>query len=257
MIPKIIHYCWFGKNEKPKIIKKCIRSWKKYCPDYRIIEWNEENFDINSNIWCQTAYEAKKWAFVSDYVRLKVLYDYGGIYMDTDVLLKQSLNKFLKYNCFMGFQHESYVNNGLVTGALKRNSFIKDNLSIYENSSFIDENGKYKMTVCQEYTTKLLKDRGLVIPCDGQIQILDDIYIFPPEYFCPYDHRDFSMKKTKNTVAIHLFASSWWSKEDKKNFRRRKAIYKIDYLIHFPNRIGRRAFGDEKYEKLKRIVKRQ
>lgn len=196
-IPKKIHYCWFGGKEKPALIKKCIKSWKKHCPDYEIIEWNETNFDVMSNQWCETAYKAKKWAFLTDYVRLKVLYDFGGIYMDTDVELLKPLDDFLVYSCFMGFQHEKYVSNGLVTGAVVGNAFIKENLSVYENMTFNDSDDSFNFKVCQEYTTELLISHGLKVPCDGQIQILDDIYIFPPEYFCPYDHRSFEMKKNE------------------------------------------------------------
>lgn len=163
-IPKIIHYCWFGGAEKPKIIKKCIKSWKKYCPEYKIIEWNESNFDVNCIPFCRQAYEAKKWAFVTDYVRLKVLYDQGGIYMDTDVQLVKNIDCFLEYPCFLGFQHENYVSDGLVFGAEAGNWFVKENSEIYENMPFVNESDSKKFVVCQEYTTQILKENGLRVP---------------------------------------------------------------------------------------------
>lgn len=170
-IPKIIHYCWFGRNEKPAIIKKCIKSWKKYCPDYQIIEWNEDNFDVNSVPFCQQAYEAKQWAFVSDYVRLKVLLDYGGIYMDTDVELIRSIDAMLPLGCFIGFQHEQFVSNGLIVGAEPHNAFIQENASVYENLSFSNQEDSYKLTVCQEYTTNILQKYGLIVPDTGKSRL--------------------------------------------------------------------------------------
>ena len=255
LIPKIIHYCWFVKNKKSSKIKKCIKSWKKYFPDYKIIEWNEDNFDISSNEWCKSAYEAKKWAFVTDYVRLKVLKDYGGIYMDTDVELIQSLDPFLQYHCFMGFQHEKYVSNGLVIGAVKNHGFIIENAAVYENIQFETNEDSYKLKVCQEYTTELLANHGLTLPCDGKIQIIDDIYIFPPEYFCPYDHRTYEMNKTENTVAIHHFASSWWDKNRKNEYKKQKCKVKINYYIHFPHRVLLSLIGEKNYNNIKKKIK--
>lgn len=239
------------REKKPAIIKKCIKSWKKYCPDYQIIEWNESNFDVNCNQFCKSAYKNKKWAFVSDYARLKVLYDYGGFYMDTNVELVKPLDDFRKLECFLGFQHESYVNNGLVTGAVANHFFIKENMMIYESMDFKNETDSTKLTVCQEYTTSLLKKRGLKVPGDNQIQMIDNIVIFPPEYFCPYDHRNFTIYKKENTVAIHHFASSWWDDKRKREYRKIKQQQKIHYCIHLPNMLIKNILGDERYEKLK------
>ena len=256
MIPRIIHYCWFGENAKPAKIKKCIRSWKKYCPDFEFIEWNESNFDYRCNAYCEAAYNAGKWAFVTDYVRLKVLYDYGGIYMDTDVELLKPIESFLKFNCFMGFQHERYVNNGLVTGAIKNHWFIKQNMEVYENLIFTNETDSNKFIVCQEYTTILLEKRGLKLPCDGSIQKIDDIYIFPPEFFCPYDHRTYKMVKTKNTVAVHHFASSWWDEKRKQDYDIVKWKNRIHSITHLPNKIMINLLGRNVYENVKRKIKR-
>lgn len=256
-IPKIIHYCWFGENKKPAIIKKCIRSWRKYCPGYRIVEWNESNFDVNCISFCADAYKAKKWAFVSDYVRLKVLLEYGGIYMDTDVELIRPIDDLLILNCFIGFQHEHFVNNGLIVGAVPQNHFIRDNAEIYEKLSFYDSDDSRKMTVCQEYTTELLRGYGLKVPDTGEVQCVNGIYVFPSEYFCPYDHRTFTMNKTANTYAIHHFASSWWDKKRRKEYACIKLKTQIDAIIHIPNRIVMNLIGQEKYSKLKSKLKKQ
>lgn len=255
LIPKRIHYCWFGKGKKPQIVKKCIRSWEKKCPDYEIIEWNESNFDINCNKWCQLAYEEKKWAFVSDYVRLKVLWEYGGIYMDTDVELLKPLDDFLVYKCFLGFQHETFVSNGLIIGAEKNHVFVKENMEIYENLVFRNEKDSYKLKVCQEYTTEILQNKGLIVPCDGKIQIVRDVYVFPPDYFCPYDHRTNTMHQTKNTVSIHHFASSWWDNKRKKEYKKIKRTMQMDYLLHTPNRILIKIMGEDSYNQLKKKVR--
>ena len=119
-IPKVLHYCWFGGAPKPKNIQNCIRSWKKYCPDYEIIEWNEQNFDVSQSLYTRQAYDARRWAFVADYARLKILYEQGGIYMDTDVELLRSLDDLLVYPAFFGFQHNNEVATGLGFGAEAR-----------------------------------------------------------------------------------------------------------------------------------------
>ena len=135
-IPKIIHYCWFGGNKKPALIKRCIRSWKKYCPDYKIVEWNENNFDIHCIPFCEQAYEAKKWAFVSDYARLKVLLDHGGIYMDTDVQIFKNLDCFLNNEAFSCFENATHIPTALMASA-KGNRWMKMLLDDYDNRKFI------------------------------------------------------------------------------------------------------------------------
>ena len=134
MIPKTIHYCWFGGKEKPKLAQKCIRSWKKYCPDYKIIEWNENNFDVHQNDYTSFLYENKKYAFLSDYVRLKVVFDQGGVYFDTDVEVIKSIDNFLKYEAFYGFENDQYVASGLGFGAEKGHITLAKMLEIYDNT---------------------------------------------------------------------------------------------------------------------------
>lgn len=136
MIPKVIHYCWFGKNKKSKVINECIESWKTYCPDYEIVEWNENNFDINCIPYVKEAYLDKKWAFVSDYARLFIIYNYGGIYLDTDVLLHRDLNELLKYDCWLASDDVRYINTGLGFGAVSKHPLIGEVMRAYEGYEY-------------------------------------------------------------------------------------------------------------------------
>jgi len=160
MIPKKIHYCWFGKNPMPKLAQKCINSWNKYCSDYEIICWNEDNFDINSNEYVKEAYENKKFAFVTDYVRLYALYNYGGVYMDTDVEVLKSLDKFLENEAFSGFENTEYVPTGIMAST-KGNNVIKDLLDYYKDRHFIKEDGSFDLKTNTETITSIMEKKGL------------------------------------------------------------------------------------------------
>ena len=148
MIPKVIHYCWFGKKELPTQYKEYMKSWKKYCPDFHIVQWNEDNFDINSNQYCRQAYDSKQWAFVSDFARLKIIYENGGIYLDTDVELVKTIDDLLTNKAFIGFQNAYEVNTGLGFGAEQHNEAVKEMLSLYEHRKFISINGEYNKIPC-------------------------------------------------------------------------------------------------------------
>lgn len=226
MLPKRIHYCWFGGNKKPKLVKKCIESWKKFCPNYEIIEWNESNYDINKNLYVKTAYENKKWAFLTDYVRLDVIYNYGGIYLDTDVEMIKSLDELLNNNCYMGMEQIADVATGLGFGAIKNHWFIKENKEFYENeNNFIDENKNFKQIICVNVTTDLLKKKGL--KNENKIQKIDDIIIYPPEYLCGYDIKNDCISISDNTYTIHHYNASWMNKSEQKKIKIKKFIFKI------------------------------
>lgn len=211
MIPKVIHYCWFGGNELPKSAVKCINSWKKYCPDYEIIEWNERNFDINSSTYVKFCYENKKYAFLSDYVRLWAVYNYGGLYMDTDVELVRPLNDLLDHKSYFGFETKEQVNTGLGFGAEKGNKIVEDMIKQYSLN-------KTELIVCPELNTRSLINFGL-IP-NGEYQILDDAVVYPIECFNPYESTTGRLKKTKNTYSIHWYSQSWlsWDKRIRSSF---------------------------------------
>lgn len=216
MIPKIIHYCWFGGNPLPELAIKCIESWKRYCPDYEIIEWNESNFDINCCDYVREAYEAKKWAFVSDYVRYKILYEYGGVYLDTDVELLKPLDELLKRGNYMGCENHipspMLVNPGLGCAVSPKQKFYAEIIEDYERSHFINSDGSLNQYTVVQRTTELLKKYGLKDTIKQQC--VCNIVIYPAEFFCPRDMRNGVLKITSNTISIHHFMASWAKKSD-------------------------------------------
>lgn len=207
-IPKKIHYCWFGKKEKPDIVKKCIKSWKEKLKEYEIIEWNEENFDITSNEFVRQAYNCGKFAFVSDYVRIYALYNYGGIYLDTDVeIIKEFTDDILENESFWGFEEKNFIATSTI-GAKKGNEFIKKFLDAYDNKKFINDDGKIDTLTNVAIVSEMIKKIGVKL--DGTFQSIDGIAtIYPQEYFSPYDYINCYSKKTNNTVAIHHYYKSW------------------------------------------------
>ena len=258
MIPPIIHYCWFGKNEKPKIVKKCIRSWRKNCPNYEIIEWNEENLDFDSvPELVKEIYKTGKWAFVTDYIRYQIVYQYGGVYLDTDVQLLKSLDPFLENEAFFGFEKNStcVIASGLGFGAEKGNRMLEELMRIYEESPVLKEGGKLNLKSCVDREAECFKQHGLVQ--NGQEQLIDyGVHIYPDDYFCPFDWMNRRLRITERTVSIHWYSASWYSKEERRlqNIRRRKR--KIRYFCHFPLRICRAIIGYERYERIKQRLRR-
>lgn len=232
MIPKKIHYCWFGRGEKPKVAQKCIASWKKYMPDYEIIEWNEDNFDININIYTKMCYEQKKYAFLTDYVRLLVIAEHGGIYFDTDVEAVKSFDSLLNCSAFFGFENNEYVNTGEGFGAEANSKFIRQMISEYE---FLLD-GQHGTIGCPRLNTDALLKFGLVQ--NGEKQELDGAIIYPADYFNPYDDPTGVLTKTGNTYSIHWYGKSWL---DKKTILRSK----LTKPLH-------RLFGEQCFAWLKR-----
>lgn len=213
MIPKKIHYCWFGRGELSTTAKKCIKSWKKYCPDYEIIKWNEDNFDIHQNEYTRKVYAEKKYAFLSDYARLKIVYEQGGIYLDVDVELVKSLDDLLGNDAYFGFETKEFINTGVGFGAKKGNLAIKFLLDEYDQ--LLD--GTKEVIGCPILNTEGLVKLGLVR--NGQLQKLAECTVYPAEYFNPYDDPTGRLNKTKNTYSIHWYAKSWL---DKKSIIRSK-----------------------------------
>lgn len=258
MIPKTIHYCWFGYNPKPKLAEKCIKSWKKYCPDYEIIEWNEDNFDISSApLYVRQAYEAKKWAFVTDYVRLKVVYDHGGIYLDTDVELIKSLDQFLHHNAYFGFEDGIHVATGLGFGAKKDADVLAEMMEDYHDIPFVLEDGTYDTLPCPQRNTTVLLERGLVQ--DNSYQELPGFVVYPEDVFSPFSLQTMMLKKSKKTVSIHWFAGSWMStaqREYRKRLTLKARKQQVDYILHTPHRFLLSLLGEQTYQKLKQILKR-
>lgn len=219
MIPKIIHYCWFGEASYTPLIEKCLKTWKKHLPDYEFILWNENNFNINSNNWVQQAYKDKKYAFVSDYVRLYALYRYGGIYLDTDIKVLKNFDDLLNESAFMCFEDvKGEVIASCVIGAIPQHPFIAECMEYYkrdfDSKKIVDGNEANVIEI-----TRLLKEHGLKL--GGKEQTIANVHIYPRTYFCPMDFFS-NWDKTSNTYCIQLFSGSWLPDEKKKKLDRRK-----------------------------------
>lgn len=214
MIPKKIHYCWLGGNPLPESAKKCIKSWKKYCPDYEIIEWNETNYDFTKNKYMKEAFEAKKWGFVPDYARLDIIYQHGGIYLDTDVELVRSYDELLSNQGFVGFEDNQFLNLGQGFGAEPGNSMIKNLMDSYEKLSFLNPDGSLNMTASPELNTEVFAREGLIL--DGSMQEIAGFRFLPPDYLCPKSLNDGIIRKTSNTYSIHHFDASWFDEKQQR-----------------------------------------
>ena len=225
MIPKIIHYCWVGNKELPTLAKKCIASWQRVMPDYEIKRWDESNYDFKKNEFMANAYAQKKWGFVPDYARLDIIYNYGGIYLDTDVeVLKSFDDEFLKYPAFCGFESEHFIALGLGFGAQKGNKVIKSLMEPYEKSDFkISDNilkqaSFYSKIQADKWQTQktvpspILQTQYFVeyygLKQNNTRQSLQDMEVFPQEYFCPKNQVNLPIK-TKAAYSVHWYAASW------------------------------------------------
>lgn len=222
MIPKVIHYCWFGRNPLPISALKCISSWRKFFPDYEIREWNEDNFDVNIVPYTSQAYQAGKYAFVSDYARFWVVYNYGGLYFDTDVEIVRPMDDIIARGPYMGREAGAYldkmfpgaqktlaVNPGLGFGAEKGMPIIGRMLESYDRRQFICEDGSLNTTTIVHYTSQILLDCGMKGNDSGPEQV-EGIWIYPHDYFCPMDHtRGNYLRITDNTRSIHHYDASW------------------------------------------------
>ena len=231
MIPKVIHYCWFGGNKLDKGAKKCIKSWKKYCPSFQIVQWNESNFDISATPkYVRDAYAAKKWAFVTDYVRLFVVNRQGGIYLDTDVELIKSLDFLLKYDAFFGFEDYSekglfFVSTGQGFGAKAGNELVQSMMRDYETLSFIKDDGTYNYTACPHTNTHVFAEYGFNL--NDKTQTINNVILMDHSYMCPKQWQTGAIKITENTISIHHFGGSWTSKKRTFSFTIKSIFRKI------------------------------
>lgn len=241
MIPKTIHYCWFGRGPKPELALKCIESWKQFCPDYTLVEWNEDNFDIQSNQYVKEAYEAKKYAFVTDYVRLYAICTQGGIYMDTDVMVLKPLDDYLHHQAFSGFESKTKVPTGIMASQ-KGHPLIGEMLSHYDTARFLKEDGSFDMTTNVEVITALLLEKGL-LP-NGEYQETEGMAFYPQNIFCP-DHKKLDDSDyMADTATIHYFAGSWKSEATRK--RERTFWWKVVSAIAINgSKVMTRLLGDK------------
>ena len=242
MIPKKIHYCWFGRGPKPELAERCIASWKKYCPNYEIIEWDEDNFNIHCNLYVEQAYEHHKYAFVTDYVRLYVLYNYGGIYMDTDVEVLKPLDEYLFHEALSGFENDSQIPTGLMA-CREEFPLFKELLAYYDTTSFVNSDGTLNTTTNVVIITNMMLQRGF-IP-NGQYQVVDGFALYPKNVFCP-DHKKLSNQNyMRKTATIHFFAGSWKSERERKRegtWWWRYLIVPVSKLSHGLEKIGGKPF---------------
>lgn len=234
MIPKIIHYCWFGGKPKPEIVNRCINSWQKFMPGYEIKEWNESNYDVTKSVFMQEAYEAGKWAFVSDYARFDIINTYGGIYMDTDVeLLKPIPIEILENEGFTGFESAGKVGPGLIFAASANFPLNKAILDDYNNRHFIVE-GKEKMITVNEVISNLLLSKGLKL--NDEYQVIEGLAIFPSSVFCGYDQDVKEIDIHEDTISVHHYAGTWTNKSLKKTARTMiKKLFGVEGYRRFLN----------------------
>lgn len=210
MIPKIIHYCWFGRGEKPELAKKCIASWKKFCPDFEIREWNEDNCDYLAMPFMAEAYAAKKYAFVSDVMRLIVLEQYGGVYFDTDVEVVRDISPLLNDEGFIGFENNRFVNSGQVMAAVPHQPIVQAMIDEYKKLHYMQPDSSVMPVGCPRLNSDVLERFGLIR--NGQEQIVAGIHVYPDDYFSPMDSTTGKLTKTENTYSIHWYSMSWLPK---------------------------------------------
>lgn len=261
MIPKRIHYCWFGRNPKPALAEKCIRSWKKYCPDYEIIEWNEDNFSIaDAPLYVRQAYEAKKWAFVTDYVRLYAMVTCGGIYMDTDVEVIKPLDGYLVHQAFSGFEDDTRIPTGIMA-CEKDFPLFRDLLAYYDTAQFCKEDGTLDLTTNVTTITNTCLAKGF-IP-NNSYQVVEGFALYPHDVFCPVSYDTMELNKTDRTVTIHWFAGSWQSAESKakkkaylEKTKKRARFEKAGKNLRLPIRIAKKIMGEKAYNRLRERVKK-
>lgn len=236
MIPKIIHYCWFGKNPLPELAIKCIESWKKYLPDYEIKEWNEDNFDVNIVPYTAEAYKAKKYAFVSDYARFWILYNYGGLYFDTDVEVIKNMDDIIAKGAFMGCELcPDKINGGLKLaiapglglGVEPGIEFYKKIIDSYQKKHLFNLNGLITETVVGIVTRLFVESKADINL--KHICTVEGITIYPVDYFCPIIAYTGEKNVTDNTRSIHHYTATW--KDKRENPRYRRAMSRLKYIM--------------------------
>lgn len=247
-IPKIIHYCWFGPKPIPPLELKCMESWNFFFSDYKFMFWNEESFDVSESSFVKQAYESKHYAFVSDYVRTKVLYEYGGIYLDTDVEILQNFDMVLKKEvCFLGFETRAKVGTA-VMGFTPQHNVLKKFLKFYSDNNFINKNGDVNTIANVTILTDILSKSGLIT--GGTKQTINDITIFSREYFYPKKISDREFRISSKTVAVHKCSNSWMTDKERRRGNNKIWINIMRPLLRFFRNIGLNILGAERIQNI-------
>lgn len=231
MIPKIIHYCWFGRKPLPELALKCITSWKKFFPDYEINEWNEDNFDVNQIPYTVEAYKRQKYAFVSDYARFKIMYEHGGIYFDTDVEVVKSLDEIIAKGPFFGMEASEgnlFCAPGLGFACNAGLGLCKEMIDQYEQEKFILSSGLLNLETVVTRFSNILQKHGFKY--NNDITEFENIFFYPPEFFCPINYHTGEKNITQSTYTIHHYAASWVNKYDNMSW-----FAKLWNILHLPN----------------------
>ncbi len=224
VLPKLLHYCWFGKGEMPKRFQRNMESWKRVCPDYEIIRWDESNYDYTKNNYMRQAYEAGKWGFVPDYARLDIINTYGGIYLDTDVELLKPPDDFLQFRLFCGFENIWFVNFGLGFGGMAGHPILREMMALYDETDFVKPDKSLNLTASPVYQTRVLAEHGL--KRNGCCQIQSDFAAFSTEYFSPINAYGMG-RATANTCSIHQYAATWFGEKQREMKKRTEKSMKF------------------------------
>jgi hypothetical protein len=242
-LPKIIHYCWFGGGEMPEKEKNCVETWKEKFPDYELKLWNEENFEYEQCAFAKQAYEQKKYAFVSDYVRAKVLYEYGGLYLDTDVKILKQFPKSKGKKGFMGFERKAFLGTAVIASEA-HNDNIGKLLEYYEKHDFVQRDGSFDNIANVSILTDIMKEKGLKL--GGKRQQVDGFDIFNREVFYPKKLSDSKFNVTDETSAIHMCTNSWMTERERRRGNNKVWIEIVRPILQCGKNAGIKIFGKEK-----------
>jgi hypothetical protein len=220
MIPRVIHYCWFGNTPLPASAERCLASWRRSCPDYEIRRWDEQTFDVARCTFCREAHAAGKWAFASDYARLRIIFEHGGVYLDTDVELLQSLDRLLAHSAFFGFQQDGTIATGLGFGAIPAHPLIGSLLQHYETVMFLGPDGRPVAIPCPARDAAVFRQFGFRL--DGSRQDRDGVVVLPADVMCPKSYESGRVRLTPRTVAIHHYDASWHNAAEAADLAKRR-----------------------------------
>lgn len=245
---KIIHYCWFGRGPMPEKEKSCVESWKKFFPGYQFMLWNEDTFSFQDCTFAVQAYQSKKYAFVSDYARAKVLYEYGGLYLDTDVkVLKNFRNLLEQYEGIIGFERKAFIGTALIA-CQPHDPCILKLLEYYETHEFVQKDGSFDNIANVSILTDIMKEEGLVL--GGDRQSLSGFEVFNREYFYPKKLSETEFRITEETVAVHMCSNSWLSERERKRGNNKVWIEFVRPILRKLRTLGIKIFGKEKIRSL-------